>query len=282
MKNKKKVIIISIVSAALIAVTIIIALFSGCSKNTSTPDEATADTATSDTATADETTTLNIEVQAITDNGLSIDKDGNVIDKDGKKVEPSEDGKVKIKTDDGKTIEVSADDIKKSDSKNSSDNNSSYSSSSKTNKSTPSKNNSGSSSSSASSKSDTPKQDDGKTYHEAVYKTVHHEAVTEQVWVVDEAAYSYEEPVYETVEKQICKDCGCDVSNRVMTQSQRSAHIKNHLLNDSNAIGGYYSQVTSVQTGTKTVNVPEQGHYETKTIKEAYDEKVLVKEAGWY
>lgn len=116
MKNKKKVIIISIVSAALIAVTIIIALFSGCSKNTSTPDEATADTATSDTATI-ETTTLNIEAQAITDNGLSIDKDGNVIDKDGKKVEPSEDGKVKIKTDDGKTVEVSADDIKKADSK---------------------------------------------------------------------------------------------------------------------------------------------------------------------
>lgn len=273
MKNKKKVIIISIVSAALIAVTIIIALFSGCSKNTSTPDEATADTATSDTATI-ETTTLNIEAQVITDNGLSIDKDGNVIDKDGKKVEPSEDGKVKIKTDDGKTIEVSADDIKKSDSKNSSDNNSSYSCSSKTNKSTPSKNNSGSSSSSASSKSDTQKQDDEKTYHEAVYKTVHHEAVTEQVWVVDEAAYSYEEPVYETVGVVICNGCGADITNN------KNTHLKEHALNDEP--GGYHVESKQVQSGTKTVNVPEQGHYETKTIKEAYDEKVLVKEAGWY
>lgn len=274
MKNKKKVIIISIVSAALIAVTIIIALFSGCSKNTSTPDEATADTATSDTATI-ETTTLNIEAQAITDNGLSIDKDGNVIDKDGKKVEPSEDGKVKIKTDDGKTVEVSADDIKKADSKNSTDNNGSSSSSSKTNQSTSSKSdNSGSSSSGSSSKSDTPKQDDGKTYHEAVYKTVHHEAVTEQVWVVDEAAYSYEEPVYETHDRTICNTCGADITNDLVS------HGKSHMLNDENF--SYHNEFVQIQTGTKTVDVPEQGHYETKTIKEAYDEKVLVKEAGWY
>ena len=274
MKNKKKVIIISIISAALIAVTIIIALFSGCSKNTSTPDEATADTATSDTAATIETT-LNIEAQAITDNGLSIDKDGNVIDKDGKKVEPSEDGKVKIKTDDGKTVEVSADDIKKADSKNSTDNNGSSSSSSKTNQSTSSKSdNSGSSSSGSSSKSDTPKQDDEKTYHEAVYKTVHHEAVTEQVWVVDEAAYSYEEPVYETVGVVICNGCGADITNN------KNTHLKEHALNDEP--GGYHVESKQVQSGTKTVNVPEQGHYETKTIKEAYDEKVLVKEAGWY
>lgn len=274
MKNKKKVIIISIISAALIAVTIIIALFSGCSKNTSTPDEATADTATSDTAATIETT-LNIEAQAITDNGLSIDKDGNVIDKDGKKVEPSEDGKVKIKTDDGKTVEVSADDIKKADSKNSTDNNSSYSSSSKNNKLNASKNNnSGSSSGSSSSKSDTPKQDDGKTYHEAVYKTVHHEAVTEQVWVVDEAAYSYEEPVYETHDRTICNTCGADITNDLVS------HGKSHMLNDENF--SYHNEFVQIQTGTKTVDVPEQGHYETKTIKEAYDEKVLVKEAGWY
>ena len=274
MKNKKKVIIISIISAALIAVTIIIALFSGCSKNTSTPDEATADTATSDTAATIETT-LNIEAQAITDNGLSIDKDGNVIDKDGKKVEPSEDGKVKIKTDDGKTVEVSADDIKKADSKNSSDNNSSSSSSSKTNQSTSSKSdNSGSSSSGSSSKSDTPKQDDEKTYHEAVYKTVHHEAVTEQVWVVDEAAYSYEEPVYETQNRTICNTCGADITDNSLS------HRKAHLLNGENS--SYHIESKQVQSGTKTVDVAEQGHYETKTIKEAYDEKVLVKEAGWY
>lgn len=274
MKNKKNIIIISIISAALIVLMIIIALFAGCSKNTSTPDEATADTATSDTAATIETT-LNIEAQAITDNGLSIDKDGNVIDKDGKKVEPSEDGKVKIKTDDGKTVEVSADDIKKADSKNSTDNNSSYSSSSKNNKLNASKNNnSGSSSGSSSSKSDTPKQDDGKTYHEAVYKTVHHEAVTEQVWVVDEAAYSYEEPVYETHDRTICNTCGADITNDLVS------HGKSHMLNDENF--SYHNEFVQIQTGTKTVDVPEQGHYETKTIKEAYDEKVLVKEAGWY
>lgn len=279
MKNKKNIIIISIISAALIVLMIIIALFAGCSKNTSTPDEATADTATSDTATADETTTLNIEVQAITDNGLSIDKDGNVVDKDGKKVEMSEDGKVKIKTDDGKTVEVSTNDIKNADSKTDSDGSGTSDngkSSTNTSKSNSSDNNSGSSSGSSSSKSDTQKQDDndGKTYHEAVYKTVHHDAETEQVWVVDEAAYSYEEPVYETVGVVICNGCGADITNN------KNTHLKEHALNDEP--GGYHVESKQVQSGTKTVNVPEEGHYETKIIKEAYDEKILVKEAGWY
>ena len=38
----------------------------------------------------------------------------------------------------------------------------------------------------------------------------------------------------------------------------------------------------NIQSGTKTVEVPEQGHWETKIIKEAWTEKVLVKEAGYY
>lgn len=279
MKNKKNVIIISIISAALIVLMIVIALFAGCSKNTSTPDEATADTATSDTASTVESTTLNIEAQAITDNGLSIDKDGNVVDKDGKKVEMSEDGKVKIKTDDGKTVEVSTNDIKNADSKTDSDGSGTSDngkSSTGTSKSNSSDNNSGSSSGSSSSKSDTQKQDDndGKTYHEAVYKTVHHDAETEQVWVVDEAAYTYEEPVYEIQNRTICNTCGADITGNSLT------HRKNHLLNYENS--SYSIKPIEVQTSTKMVDVPEKGHYETKIIKEAYDEQVLVKEAGWY
>lgn len=282
MKNKKNIIIISIISAALIVLMIIIALFAGCSKNTtSTPDEATADTATSDTASTVENTTLNIEAQAITDNGLSIDKDGNVVDKDGKKVEMSEDGKVKIKTDDGKTVEVSTNDIKNADSKTDSDGSGTSDngkSSTNTSKSNSSDNNSGSSSGSSSSKSDTQKQDDndGKTYHEAVYKTVHHDAETEQVWVVDEAAYTYEEPVYETHDRTICNTCGADITERPAGLT----HRENHLLNGENS--SFHNEWIQVQVGTKTVSVPEKGHYETKIIKEAYDEQVLVKEAGWY
>ena len=42
---------------------------------------------------------------------------------------------------------------------------------------------------------------------------------------------------------------------------------------------GGYGQNTVV---SKIVTVPEQGHYETQVVKEAWTEKVLVKEAGWY
>jgi len=37
-----------------------------------------------------------------------------------------------------------------------------------------------------------------------------------------------------------------------------------------------------VQVGTKTINVPEESHYETKIAKEAWTEKKLIREAGWY
>jgi hypothetical protein len=56
-----------------------------------------------------------------------------------------------------------------------------------------------------------------------------------------------------------------------MTEEERIAHLKNHVINEDGD-GGYYSQTQKVQTGTKTINVPEEGHYETK----------VVKEAGWY
>ena len=59
-----------------------------------------------------QTSTVSSEVsKAIEDNGLKIDKDGNITDKNGKKVEVK-DGKVEVKTDDGKTVTVKVDDVK--------------------------------------------------------------------------------------------------------------------------------------------------------------------------
>ncbi len=71
-----------------------------------------------------------------------------------------------------------------------------------------------------------------------VYRTVHHDAVTQ------------EQPVYE--ECMICTDCGAINPNR--------DHSKNHALNGGS--GGCYG--SKVQTGTKTV-----------TVKNAYDEQIL-------
>jgi hypothetical protein len=171
----------------------------------------------------------------------------------------------------------------KSSSSSSKTNSSSSSSTSKTNSSSSSssssKTSSSSSSSSSSSKtsssssSATSDPHAGKTYHEAVYKTIEHPAETQKVWVVDQEAYSYEEPVYET--HTICKGCGAYLDE--MSEANGIEHSRAHLLAGEN--DGWYR--ATVKVSTKTITVPEEGHYETKVVKEAWTEKVLVKEAGW-
>lgn len=114
----------------------------------------------------------------------------------------------------------------------------------------------------------------GKTWHDAVYEDIYHPAQTKQVKVVDREAYSYEEPVYEMVYHIICNNCGADITDCWET------HPKQHAMNGEN--GSYRSAPTYEQVGTKTVNVPEQSHYETQVVKEAYTEHKLVREAGYY
>lgn len=297
--NKKNIIVTAIVVATVAVIVIIIALCAGCSKSTATPDEATMDMATVDQIATK--ATLNAKDQAIVDSGLTVDDDGNVVDKDGDKIEPSEDGKVKIKDADGKEIEIDTDSVKTANNNkarveetnaaversyndnsggNSGGGNSyqpakSDSGSSKNNGGgSSSKNNGGNSGGGSTSKDEHA----GKKYYEAEYKTVHHGAETDDVWVVDQEAYSYEEPVYKDVDALICSGCGCRVD--MMSEKEWIAHSDQHI--DNGERGGYYSDVIRVQVGTETVNVPEKGHYETRVIKEAYDEQVLVRPAGWY
>ena len=72
--------------------------------------------------------------------------------------------------------------------------------------------------------------------------------------------------------------------NRFITTSQvqnLETHMqKQHM--DEGGDGGWYTATEQVQVGTRTVEVPEQSHMETYIVKEAWTEKVLVKEAGWY
>lgn len=133
---------------------------------------------------------------------------------------------------------------------------------------------SSSSSSSKSSSSSGISSSSQKTWHEAVYKTVNHPAETKKVWIVDKKAYSYEEPVYDYVGRTFCNNCGADITDDV------GDHMYNHLINGEKK--GYHDEWVEIQVGTKTVNVPEEGHWETKVIKEAWTEKILVKEAGYY
>ena len=116
-------------------------------------------------------------------------------------------------------------------------------------------------------------------WHEAEFYTVEHPAETEQVKVVDCEAYTYEEPVYETRWIAKCKDCGIDIS-KLENQEARNAHAESHVLEGGD--GGWYSTTEQVQVGTETVYVPEQSHMETVVVKEAWTERIVTKEAGWY
>lgn len=236
-----------------------------------------------------QTSTVSSEVsKAIEDNGLKIDKDGNITDKNGKKVEVK-DGKVEITSKNGKKIKVDADEIKsanniksnttnKSESNNSSQsskaekkNNSSLSSKSENSKSESKKSDSSSNSKSESSKSDSKKDtsssskaesskpESSKSEPKPTQHTHSWKDITKatRVKVVDQEAYTYEEPIYEEQERAICKVCGEDITDN------RIEHNKQHAFNGESV--SYKYVTVTIQVGTKTVTVPEKSHYENKT-----------------
>lgn len=110
----------------------------------------------------------------------------------------------------------------------------------------------------------------GKTWHNAVYKTVNHPAETKEVKVVDHEAYTYEEPIYGW--RTFCNVCGADITENCQS------HMKEHALAGE---GGRYHD-DYVQVDSNTISVPEESHTETRVVKEAWTEKILVREAGWY
>ena len=123
---------------------------------------------------------------------------------------------------------------------------------------------SGSSSSSSSKPEPTPQPatkdpHEGKTWHEAEYKT-------EKVWVVDVPAHSWQCPIIESRDVAICNTCGAEITDCY------GEHMKEHMQKGEN--GSYRCETIDEIVGYETVNEPEQGHYETKTT--------LVRAEGWY
>ncbi len=286
-----------------------ISILAGCNAEKE-PTEPSVISSTVQTSTV-QTSTVSSEVsKAIEDNGLKIDKEGNITDKNGKKVEVK-DGKVEVKTDDGKTVTVKVDDVKTTVSNNNNGNKGN------TEKKEDTKSNTSSKKDNTSSKADTKKDNssskvntsnnnqkpakpsnsskvqpatkaphEGKTYHEAVYKYYkHHDAVTKyhkKEWIV---TGTHEEPEYKYGYINVCNDCG-----KQLTDANQEEHLTWEM--DHGGRGSYHAEEQWVQVGTKTV---EDGYWKeayTETIKKAYDEevsandnwdrKVLVKEAGWY
>ena len=262
-KNKKIIAIIAVALVAILAIVLAM-LFTRCGNHSSaTPDQAQATTAT--IAKGDTTSTQ-----------LSTDASGKVIDPTTAKA----DGETSVKATETKASDTSS----KSDSTSSNSDSSSASSKSGDNSggsSSSSSKSGGSSGNASTSGGSTSGGGSGsdKTYHEAVYKTVHHDAEYEDVYVVDQEAYSYEEPVYEKRVYTVCHVCGAEFDTSY-DDSAFSAHDKAHMLAGEGS--GYHNDIRRVQVSTNTVNVPEEGHYEKKLVKAAWDEKVLVKEAGWY
>ena len=97
-------------------------------------------------------------------------------------------------------------------------------------------------------------------------QTVHHDAVTQQVYVVDQEAY--DEPVYTWYDISICKHCGAEF----FTGLECAEHCA--LGSCNNGYGTtYYTKSYQEQTGT--THHDEVGHYETQTVQAAYDETVV-------
>ena len=246
-----------------------------------------------------QTSTVSSEVsKAIEDNGLKIDKDGNITDKNGKKVEVK-DGKVEVKTDDGKTVTVKVNDVKttvsnknnsnkgntekKEDTKsntskkdNTSSNTKNDSSSSSNNQKPASKpsNSSNNKPASNTTATEAPKYKYYK-HHDAVTK--YHPAVTkhhDKEWIV---TGTHEEPVYDYDWVDVCNDCGQQLADA----KQRKTHLLWEV-RENGGRGSYHAEKQQVQVGTKTV---EDGHWKeaytevitpawTETITPAYDEEV--------
>lgn len=265
-----------------------ISILAGCNAEKE-PTEPSVIFSTVQTSTV-QTSTVSSEVsKAIEDNGLKIDKDGNITDKNGKKVEVK-DGKVEVKTDDGKTVTVKVDDVKttvsnknnsnkgntekKEDTKsntsskkdnssktNTSDNdkkpakpsNSSSNNQKPAKPSNSSSNNQKPAKPSESSKTETPTAKPKQKVWVDDYKTVHHEGY----WKV---VGTEEEPVYGWVGYNVCNNCGMKLTD----DNQMDEHLLWEL--ETNGAGAYHYEKEYVQTGTKTV--------EDKEWVKPWDEKV--------
>ena len=109
-----------------------------------------------------------------------------------------------------------------------------------------------------------------------VTEVVHHDAVTEEVWVVDEAAW--DETVNKTETQEVAK-CKCRCGMLFDSSADWDEHALSYLDDVDeldNHSGWTRVYVTEeVVVGTETIHHDEVGHYETRTVTEAYDETVV-------
>ena len=267
-----------------------ISILAGCNaeKEPTEPSVISSTVQTSTVPTTVPKTTVPKAVKDLVDKGeIKVDKDGNISDKNGKKVEVK-DGKVEVKTDDGKTVTVKVNDVKttvsnnnnsnkgntekKEDTKsNTSDNDkkpASKPNNSSSNNQKPAKpSNSSSNNQKPAKPSESSKTETTAAKKYKYYK--HHDAVTkhhDKEWIV---TGTHEEPVYVYDWVDVCNDCGQQLADA----SQRKTHLLWEV-RENGGRGSYHAEKQQIQVGTKTV---EDGHWReayTETITPAYDEEV--------
>lgn len=275
-----------------------ISILAGCNAEKE-PTEPSVISSTVQTSTV-QTSTVSSEVsKAIEDNGLKIDKDGNITDKNGKKVEVK-DGKVEVKTDDGKTVTVKVNDVKTTVSNNNNSNKGNTEKKEDTKSNTSKKDNSSKANTSDNDKKPASKPSNSSSnnqkpakpsessqaettakkykyykHHDAVTK--YHPAVTkhhDKEWIV---TGTHEEPVYNYGYIDVCNDCG----KQLPDANSRREHLTWEV-RENGGRGSYHAEEQWVQVGIKTV---EDGYWKeaytevvskawTETITPAYDEEV--------
>lgn len=264
-----------------------ISILAGCNaeKEPTEPSVISSTVQTSTVPTTVPKTTVPKAVKDLVDKGeIKVDKDGNITDKNGKKVEVK-DGKVKVKTDDGKTVTVKVDDVKTTVSNKNNSNkgntekkeDTKSNTSSKTNTSDndkkpakPSNSSSNNQKPATSSSNNKKPASNTETTAAKKYKYYkHHDAVTkfhDKEWIV---TGTHEEPVYGWVGYNVCNDCGMKLADANSRREHLTWEVR-----ENGGRGSYHYEEEYVQTGTKTV---EDGHWReayTETITPAYDEEV--------
>lgn len=255
-------------------------LMSGCGVPA---DKVTTETTVETTGVSEPTETVPEEVaDAVKDNNLKVDKDGNITNEKGEKLEVNKDGEVKVTDDKGNTVYVKPETVKDVVenkgviTKPTTSTTNKGSSSTSTNKGSSTTNTNKGSSSTAVTQKPTKKPTQAptqkpteKVWHEAVYKTVHHPAETK---VVHHDAVTHEEPIYKNTIVYKCNQCGAELAD--------TNRLEQHYLANLDTCWSYHTVEKQIQTGTKTV-VDKEAYDETVVVKKAWDEKVLVKEGYW-
>lgn len=272
-KTTSKGLVSSVLKARVIAVMCGMVILTGSSLSTGVlagcgkedlpiaTNASTTEVTTEPTEATDPTVSEEVK-EAVKDNGLKVNDKGEVVDKKGNKVEVK-DGKVEVKTDDGKTVTVKVDEVKEVTQPTKGSSSEPKETVKPTQKATQP----------ATKKpaTPTPKPTQAPTQKPTVKPTQPAtqkptEKPKEKVWVVDykevqvkvvdKEAYTYEEPVYEYDWVDVCNQCG-----EVLGDNPVLHYV------DNNSCISYHCEKRSIQTGVKTVSVPEEFHYETKKVE---------------